>query len=155
MTHPSQPHASVSRWQRQLLPGDLLGDVSGRRSARDWAVDAAMLVVAVTVGTLSLVATWDSHGPAAAVVDITLGVVACLALWMRRQHPFGVALLTLLVSVASASAGGAGLLALFNVAIRGSRPAIAIMAGLSAVFSAPASPPTGARHAHPGHRSRA
>ena len=66
-------------------------------------------------------------------LDVVLGVLAVVALWWRRRWPLTIALFIAAVGVVSASfAAGAGLLALFNVALRGSRRAIAIatVAGL-------------------------
>ena len=52
---------SVSRWQRSLLPADLLETSGDRRSARDWLVDAVLFVIAIAIGTAVLVASWDDH----------------------------------------------------------------------------------------------
>ena len=121
----SEPPVSVPRWQRTLLPGGMVDARSTRRSARDWAVDLTMLVLAVLIGAAVLAETWDDHGDAEIVVDLALGVVACVALWWRRSRPVAVALVAGLAAIISASAGGAGLLALFNAAIRAPRRAIA------------------------------
>jgi signal transduction histidine kinase len=123
---------STPRWHRALLPGALRENPDGRRSARDWLVDLAMLVIAVVVGTLILLDTWSDHGQATAVVDVALGAVSIVALWWRRSHPGIVGVLTAAASVISAIAGGPALIAGFNVALRGSRRAIVAVVALTA-----------------------
>jgi signal transduction histidine kinase len=127
----TEPAMSVPRWQRTLLPGGMVDAHSTRRSARDWVVDLTMLAIAVGVGAAVLVETWDDHGEAMVVVDVVLGVAACAALWWRRSHPVHVAVVAAVISVVSASSGGAGLLALFNAAIRAPRRAIGWLALLA------------------------
>ena len=109
--------ASVARWQRVLLPGGMQGP-GQRRSARDWVVDVVMFVFAVTLGALALADVWDTHSTLTAVLDIAIGAVGCAALWVRRAHPLAFAVFAVLSSVVSASVAGAGLLAVFNAAIR-------------------------------------
>ncbi len=123
---------STPRWHHALLPGALRDHPDGRRSARDWLVDVAMLVIAVTVGVLLLMDTWSEHGDAMAFVDIALGVVSVVALWWRRSHPAAVGVLTTAASVIAAGAGGPALIAGFNVALRGSRRAILAVLALTA-----------------------
>jgi signal transduction histidine kinase len=107
-----------ARWQRSLLPGSLVDGPGADRSLRDWAVDALVTVVALGIGVLALHDTWATHGPAARVLDIVLGVGSLVALWDRRRHPVGVAAFVIPASTVSALAGGAGLVVLFNAAIR-------------------------------------
>jgi signal transduction histidine kinase len=95
------------------------------RSPRDWAVDALVTVVAVGIGVLAMHDTWAEHGTAARVVDIVLGIGSLTALWDRRRHPVGVAAFVIPASAVSALAGGAGLVVLFNAAIRCDRRALA------------------------------
>jgi signal transduction histidine kinase len=121
----------VSRWQRTLLPGDFLQTSDVRRSARDWLVDAFLFVLAIAIGVLGLVDTWHDHNAVAAGLDIALGAIAILALWWRREHPLAVALLTVSFSVFAAMAGGAAIIAVFNVALRGSRRALVGIAALA------------------------
>ena len=47
MTAPASEQATLPRWQRMLLPGELRDGDGGRRSARDWVVDVAMYGAAV------------------------------------------------------------------------------------------------------------
>jgi signal transduction histidine kinase len=107
-----------ARWQRSLLPGSMVDGPGADRSLRDWAVDALVTVVALGVGVASLHDTWDQHGSAALVIDLVLGVTSLAALWDRRRHPVGVAAFVIPASIFSALAGGAGLVVLFNAAIR-------------------------------------
>ena len=82
----------MPRWQRVLLPGDVVAGRGGRRSPRDWAIDVVMAGLAVLVGGLVLADTWSQHSEPGLVVDVVLGAAAWLVLWWRRQHPTGVAL---------------------------------------------------------------
>lgn len=110
-----------ARWQRRLLPGSMVDGPDARRSLRDWAVDALVTVVALGIGVIALHDTWDMHGTTAKVLDIVLGIAALGALWDRRRHPVGVAAFVVPASVLSSLAGGAGLVVLFNAAIRCNR----------------------------------
>ena len=85
---------------------------------RDWIVDVAIFAVAVCSGAFVLSSTWEAHSDAVKVLDIALGSVACAALFWRRQHPLGVALLIVPLSAVSALAAMATLPAVFNAAIR-------------------------------------
>ena len=107
-----------ARWQRSLLPGSMIDGPGARRSLRDWAVDALVTVVALAVGVLALHGSWHQHGTTARVLDILLGIAAVTALWDRRRHPVGVAAFVIPASAFSALAAGAGLVVLFNAAIR-------------------------------------
>jgi signal transduction histidine kinase len=126
-------------WQRLVLPGGMLDGGEGRRSARDWIVDATLFVLSVGIGALSLNTTWAHHGTGARVADIVVGTFACLLLWLRRTRPVGVAVFTITASWFFAFAGGAALVAVFNAAIRAPRRELIwiVVAGLAgnAVFS--------------------
>jgi signal transduction histidine kinase len=121
MTDGTAHHAGVGRWQRLLLPADFLDAPAGSRSARDWFVDVNLLAFAVAAGAVALATTWDEHSRFAKVLDIALGVIACIALWRRRTQPVPVAVLAIGVSLISSSAGGPALVALFNAALRAPR----------------------------------
>ena len=110
--------SGVTRWQRIILSGGVLEPGTGRRTVRDWIVDVAIFVGAVASGTFVLTSTWDQHSTAVAIADLGLGSVACVALWLRREHPIGVALLAVSLSGFSALASMATLPAVFNAAIR-------------------------------------
>ncbi len=124
---------TTSRWQNALLPGELREHSDGSRSARDWMVDTLMYLIAIGVGALNLLDTWDAHSDAMAFVDIVLGVVCLVALWWRRAHPGAVGVLTATASIVSSSAGGAALIAGFNVALRGTRREILRVVAITGV----------------------
>lgn len=110
-----------------MLPGGLLEEPGAKRSARDWIVDVTMTLVAISIGLITLGETEDQHPSELAVfLDLILGLITVAALWWRRRWPLGVALFTFVPGVVSAFSAGAALLALFNVALRGSRRAIVI-----------------------------
>jgi signal transduction histidine kinase len=81
-------------------------------------VDCTIFGVTVVSGAFVLASTWDQHSTAIAVVDVALGSLACCALWLRRTHPLGVALLAVTLSSVSTLAAMATLPAVFNAAIR-------------------------------------
>jgi signal transduction histidine kinase len=107
-----------ARWQRSLLPGSMVDGPGADRSLRDWAVDALVTAVALGLGIVALHDTWGEHGSAALVLDLVLGVASLAALWDRRRHPVGVAAFVIPAAAVSALSGGAGLVVLFNAAIR-------------------------------------
>jgi signal transduction histidine kinase len=128
-----QAMTTSPRWQEALLPGELSDRADGRRSARDWIVDVLMYIIAITVGALALADTWEEHGGVMAAVDIALGVVGLVALWWRRSHPGPVAVLTTVFSAVSGAAAGPGIIAGFNVALRGTRSEILTVVGITAL----------------------
>ena len=128
--------AGVARWQRFLLSGGMLEPARVRRTGRDWVVDIVIFVVAVGSGVYVLSSTWERHSPAVAVLDIVLGMVACSALWWRRERPLVVALLAVTMSAVSALAAMAPLPAVFNAAIRLPLRQLAMVAALSVAASA-------------------
>jgi signal transduction histidine kinase len=92
--------------------------------------------VAIGLSTLVLASTWSDHSGLALAVDFALGAVSFVALWFRRSHPLAVGVIAGSASLVSGAAGGPALLALFNVAIRASRPAILGMAALALASTA-------------------
>jgi signal transduction histidine kinase len=111
-----------ARWQ--MLPGGLLEEPGAKRSARDWIVDVTAFVVALAIGVLVYAESEDMHSDVMSFYDLVLAVPALLALWWRRRWPVAIAVIAIVPGVISAFAAGAGLIALFNVALRGSRRAI-------------------------------
>jgi signal transduction histidine kinase len=118
-------------WHHQLLPGELRDD--GRRSARDWIVDLTMWAIAIGTAALALADTWDAHSGPLLALDLTLGVVCLVLLWWRRSHPDEVGIVATIATAFSAAAAGPGLIAGFNVALRGSRAAIRAVVVLSII----------------------
>jgi signal transduction histidine kinase len=132
MTEPSKQDTGGA-WLRPLLPGELLEAPGGRRSARDWVVDALMFVAAMAVGVVSLTDITADHSDAGVVIDFLAGTAVCLTLWVRRRHPVGVAVAAAVVAVFSATAGLAVVFAVFNAAIRASRRALVAIVALALV----------------------
>ncbi|MEU1047274.1 histidine kinase [Streptomyces sp. NPDC005897] len=123
---PTVPPAFAKR--RWVLPAALVEDLypqprrpggRPRRTARDWVVDFACFLLAVTVGLLAADALDQEPdlSPAMAVADQLIGALACAAVWLRRRWPVGLAVAMVPVSLVSATAGGAVLAALFTLAV--------------------------------------
>jgi hypothetical protein len=109
---------------RSPLPAGVISDAGNDpvrpagTTARDRLVDAACFLLAVGVVVLTLVDSRAQHiAPAPLAVDLILGGLCCLGVWLRRRWPVGFAGVTGLVSVYSTSAAGAALIALFTVAV--------------------------------------
>jgi signal transduction histidine kinase len=132
MTEATQP-TSVARWQRRMLPAELVEKGDGRRSARDWVVDVFLVLAAFGIGVASLYESWKDHSDAMVVIDIVAGVAVILALWVRRKHPIGVAVAAVSVAAFSSMAAGAAPIAVYNVALRSSRRALLGVAVLAVV----------------------
>ncbi|MFE1798729.1 sensor histidine kinase [Streptomyces sp. NPDC059517] len=122
---PKPPNPPVRRW---FLPSAVTSELDPentdrkgrpRRTARDWAVDFACFLIAVGVGLLGAdQADGDPNIPyALEVIDQLLGAVACAAVWLRRRWPLGLAIAMVPVCFVSNTAGGAGLVALFTLAV--------------------------------------
>jgi signal transduction histidine kinase len=133
MTELAGPQESVARWQRRLLPGELLETPEGRRSARDWVVDTLVFVAALGAGAALLAQVRHDHNDATLLFDVIAGTAVCLSLWVRRRYPVGVAVTAIAVGTFSAMAGGAGIVAIFNAAVRSSRRALLGIAALAVV----------------------
>jgi signal transduction histidine kinase len=122
---------SVARWQRPLLPRELLDRSDGGRSPRDWIVDTLVFLAAFGFGVGALWEIHDDHGAAALVADAVLGTAACLALWIRRRQPVAVAVGAVALGAVSAMAGGAAVVAIFNAAVRSSRRVLLLLVAMS------------------------
>jgi len=136
MTTTDDEHVALPRWQRMLLPGELRDGARGRRSARDWVVDLAMYAIAAGLSALVIGATASDHSDLEFVIDFVLGAVAYVAIWFRRSHPLAVGVIAGALSLVSGVAGGPALVALFNVAVRGSRRAILAVVALALASTA-------------------
>ncbi|MPZ63411.1 MAG: sensor histidine kinase [Propionibacteriales bacterium] len=116
-----------------LLPGSLVSALQDRavpdsdpwppyrRTARDWVVDAAAFCLACGLGGLFL---WGENREAdgalsqtVLVVDVVLGVIASLGLWLRRRYPVALAIVVALMAVASTFSVIAATITLFTVAV--------------------------------------
>jgi signal transduction histidine kinase len=125
------PQQVVLPGRRWLLPSALAADLdpdrtersgrSGRprRTVRDWVVDFGCFVLAVVIGLLAAnTLSNDPHTPHdLAVFDQLLGALACAAVWLRRRWPLGLAVAMVPVGLISNTAGGAGMVALFTLAV--------------------------------------
>lgn len=91
------------------------------RSRRDWVVDAAFFAAAGLGGFLSLDAFRDSvvepYSQRELVFDWAVGAACCLALWLRRRWPVGVAVAMLLPAALTISGDVAYLVAVFTVGV--------------------------------------
>src|SRR5437867_2087702 len=113
--------------RRWLFPSALLHEIdpdagrSGRprRTARDWVVDFTCFLLAVAIGLAAAdTLSGDTHTPhALAVVDQVLGALACAAVWARRRWPLGLAVAMIPVGFLSNTAGGAGMVVIFTLAV--------------------------------------
>lgn len=90
-----------------------------RRTARDWVVDFTCFLLAVFIGLLTTdtVRNEPDLPQAVAVLDQVLGALACAAVWLRRRWPVGLAVAMVPVCFASNTPDGAGLVALFTLAV--------------------------------------
>ena len=71
-----------------------------RRSPRDWVVDALCFLLAVGFTVLTFVDGLDRHlGTVPLAVDVTLGGLSSLGVWLRRRWPVGFAVTAVLFSV--------------------------------------------------------
>ncbi|WP_432973686.1 sensor histidine kinase [Dactylosporangium sp. CA-233914] len=105
-------------------------------TARDRLVDALCFLLAVGVTVQTLFDSRAQHiAPAPLAVDLILGGLCCLGVWLRRRWPVGFAVVAGLVSVYSTSAAGAALIALFTVAVHRRFAVVApIVAGYALVL---------------------
>src|SRR5262245_56895390 len=109
---------------RSLLPASTVSDPDPGpvrllgRTRRDWVVDVLFFLLAIGVAVLSLADSLAQHlAPVPLAVDLGLGGLSCLGVWLRRRWPVGLAVIVGLFSVYSMSASGAALIALFTVAV--------------------------------------
>ena len=120
--------AAPRLWVELVRPASLLasGDLARPystlpRTRRDRVVDAVGCFIAAALGALFLSPTLrhavEPLSTVQVVLDISCGVLACVALWWRRRWAFGVAITCLLLGTFSISATPAGLLALFSLAV--------------------------------------
>ena len=118
----------------RLLPAVLIPEHAGsRRTTRDWIVDVLCFAVAVLLGAAVFADAHDNHDFADwfVVLDMAGGLAGCLALWVRRRWPLGLALALVPVAAVCSSAGGAALIALFTLAVHRPFRQLAPVVGLA------------------------
>ncbi|MDQ0948530.1 signal transduction histidine kinase [Streptomyces phaeochromogenes] len=136
---PKPPPLPGRRWfLPSAITAELDPDSVGRtgrpkRTARDWIVDFTCFLVAVAVGLLGADALpKEPNTPyPLEVVDQWLGALACAAVWLRRRWPLGLAVAMVPVSFLSNTAGGAGVVALFTLAVHRPFKYVAWTSGVS------------------------
>ncbi|GHE54984.1 sensor histidine kinase [Streptomyces capitiformicae] len=108
-----------------------------RRTARDWVVDFTCFLLAVFIGLLTTdtVRNEPDLPQAVAVLDQVLGALACAAVWLRRRWPVGLAVALVPVCFAFNTPDGAGLVALFTVAVHRPFRYVAWLAAVSVALT--------------------
>ncbi|MGW3812584.1 sensor histidine kinase [Streptomyces sp. NPDC005046] len=140
---PRDVPASTLRGRRWLLPSAVVAELdpdaeragrSGRprRTVRDWIVDFGCFLLAVAVSLAAANTLTDDpntpHG--LAVADQWIGALACAAVWLRRRWPLGLAVAMIPVGLVANTSGGAGLVALFTLAVHRPFRYVACVAGV-------------------------
>jgi signal transduction histidine kinase len=124
----------MARW---ALPGELAGLPPGRRTVRDWLVDAALFGFASLCWFWQLEDSVVSPDPAylevvpgwMVTLDPFVGSAACLLLWVRRRFPLALAIVLVPAMTVSGTALGAVLVSIFTLAIhRGWLSAVVVTA---------------------------
>jgi signal transduction histidine kinase len=86
------------------------------RSPRDWAVDVACFLLAVAFAVIVGV-DGQRSGPVPLALDVTVGVLCSLGVWLRRRWPVGFAVTCVVCALVSGAAAFALFIALFTVAV--------------------------------------
>ncbi len=96
-------------------------DGGTRRTARDWAVDAALFAFAVVVGAgefwFVVVGNWFGLPLWIRVGDLVLGGLLCVALWWRRRAPVALGIAAATAAGVSDTAAGALFVLVFSLAV--------------------------------------
>src|SRR5579875_2994782 len=141
----ARAHGDLPRWQRSLLPAMLGADHAGRgesegvdlkRSLRDWIVDIVLFLGALGIGVGGVWGDRTTTSTPLLVLDAAMTVPTVGALWVRRRHPWAVALIAIGGSAVSDGASGAALAAMFSAAIYCRQRRVVTLFGLSLVSSA-------------------
>ncbi|CAL9616644.1 histidine kinase [Streptomyces sp. NPDC057837] len=125
---PTEETPALFTGPRWFIPSALLHELDPdaaragrrpRRTARDWVVDFSCFLFAVVVGATALDALQQNPHvpPGLAVVDQVVGALACASVWLRRRWPLGLAVAMIPVTFVSDISGGAGIIALFTLAV--------------------------------------
>ncbi|MEV5320834.1 histidine kinase [Streptomyces sp. NPDC052687] len=142
------PHGPAFTGRRWLFPSAVIDelDTDGtppgrpgrrpRRTARDWVVDITCFLISALIGLASAETVSGDPGvpPGLAVADQALGALACAAVWLRRRHPVALAAALTALGPVSVTAGGAGLVALFTLAVHRPFRYVAWIGGASLVL---------------------
>ncbi|MFJ8464705.1 sensor histidine kinase [Streptomyces swartbergensis] len=140
------PTPALFTGRRWFIPSALLHELDPdaaragrrpRRTARDWVVDFSCFLLAVLVGAVAIEALNENpHVPEwLAVVDQLTGALACAAVWLRRRWPLGLAVAMTPLTFVSDTAGGAGLIALFTLAVHRPFRYVAWVGGINAAMA--------------------
>ncbi|MCL7429711.1 sensor histidine kinase [Streptomyces sp. YS415] len=121
---------------KELDPDDERAGRRHRRTARDWVVDFSCFLVAIAIGLVGADALEQEKLPeAVAALDQVLGALACAAVWLRRRWPLGLAVAMVPVAFLSATAGGAGVVAMFTLAVHRPFRYVAWVSGAAVVVT--------------------
>ncbi|MGW0763866.1 proline racemase family protein, partial [Streptomyces sp. NPDC002814] len=106
-----------------------------RRTARDWVVDFSCFVLAVLIGlTAAETVNGDPNtSRSLAAIDQLLGALACALVWLRRRWPLGLAVVMAPLGFVSNTAGGAGMIIFFSLAVHRPFKYVALLGGISLV----------------------
>jgi signal transduction histidine kinase len=101
------------------------------RESRQWVADGLCFLLGMGFTALVFLDGTDRHvSTVPLAVDVALGALASLGLWLRRRWPVGLAVIVGLFAIYSVSASGVALIALFTVAAhRNLRTAVLVAAG--------------------------
>jgi signal transduction histidine kinase len=121
----------MSAAEVELAPDGHVSSGPGfKRSRRDWTVDWTFFVSAVVFGIV-VVAESEARIPDELLaLDLVLGSISCLALWLRRRWPVHLAVALAVPGALSDMASGAVLIALFTVAVHRPRKVVAWVAAV-------------------------
>ncbi len=135
------PAAPVLPGRRWLLPSAVVAELDPertgrggrpRRTARDWMVDFGCFVLAVVIGAMAAHTLTRDRTPRTPSPSSTSGSAAspCSPVWSRRRWPLGLGAAMIPVGLLSNTAGGAGLVALFALAVHRPLKYVGWVAGL-------------------------
>ncbi|MFJ9038190.1 histidine kinase [Streptomyces sp. NPDC102406] len=144
-TTPQPADGPALPWRRWVLPSAVLDELDldpdgrpgrRRRTPRDWIVDFSCFLIAVFLGLAFAEQVWDDPNTpdVLAGVDQLLGALACAAVWLRRRWPLGLAVAMIPVGFISNSSAGAGMIALYTLAVHRPFRYVAWTAGVSLAF---------------------
>jgi len=100
------------------LSGDWTDDDPGKRSARDWTIDALCVLVSLAIGAFTLlISPIDDPFTPIWWVSVVIGGLASLSLMVRREFAVTLTLILGVLSSVFMTAGGATVIALFTTAV--------------------------------------